>query len=116
MCKSSLVGVPFHVDDSKNIYCSEDFKRCIFKMLISFYYDLIIRKHASKCSVCLKPIMPKPGETAASRLRALGRDFHPECFRCEDCDKSLDSKISGSECYPLANKPYCKDCCNQRMI
>ena len=30
-----------------------------------------------------QPILPKPGETAAARLRALGRDFHPECFKCE---------------------------------
>ena len=41
------------------------------------------RKHAAVCSVCRLPILPRKGEAAASRLRALGRDFHPHCFRCE---------------------------------
>ena len=34
-------------------------------------------------SLFRQSILPKRGETAASRLRALGRDFHPECFNCE---------------------------------
>ena len=40
-------------------------------------------KKAIKCSYCKKPIVPKPGEKTVPRLRALGKDFHPTCFKCE---------------------------------
>jgi len=67
ICKESLIGVKFSLDDDKNVYCQEDYQR----------------KHAATCSACREPIVPKKGETSAARLRALGRDFHPECFKCE---------------------------------
>merc|ERR1712014_90459 len=51
-CKISLVGVPFNVDELNNIFCAEDFKK----------------KFAASCSVCRQAILPKRGETAASRL------------------------------------------------
>eukprot|EP00092_Neocalanus_flemingeri_P033618 GFUD01036546.1.p1 GENE.GFUD01036546.1~~GFUD01036546.1.p1 ORF type:complete len:566 (-),score=130.78 GFUD01036546.1:276-1925(-) len=98
-CKESVVGVPFSLDDDKQIYCSEDYKR----------------KHAAMCSVCSEPIVPKKGETSAARLRALGRDFHPECFKCEDCGLVLDSRITGAECYPVDNKPLCAKCSQNRQ-
>eukprot|EP00090_Calanus_glacialis_P039535 TRINITY_DN6882_c0_g1_i4.p1 TRINITY_DN6882_c0_g1~~TRINITY_DN6882_c0_g1_i4.p1 ORF type:complete len:478 (-),score=147.06 TRINITY_DN6882_c0_g1_i4:159-1592(-) len=99
VCKESLVGVPFSLDDDKLAYCSEDYKK----------------KHAVQCSACSQPIVPKRGETSAARLRALGRDFHPECFKCEDCGLVLDSRISGSECYPVDNKPLCAACSRNRQ-
>ena len=49
------------------IYCTDD-------------YNL---KKAPKCSFCKKPIVPKEGQKTAPRLRALGRDYHPQCFQCE---------------------------------
>jgi len=99
VCKKSLVGVPFSLDEGKQLYCSEDYAR----------------KHASVCSVCREHILPKKGETSAPRLRALGRDFHPECFKCEDCTLLLDSRVSGAECYPVANRPYCAQCSKNRQ-
>ena len=53
--------------DKYNIYCEEDYNR----------------KKACKCTYCKKPIAPKPGEKTVPRLRALGKDFHPDCFKCE---------------------------------
>ena len=44
---------------------------------------LFFRIFAFKCSVCTKPIVPKEGQTKAPRIRALDRDFHPQCFKCE---------------------------------
>ena len=41
------------------------------------------RKFAYICSVCKNPIVPKEGQTKAPRIRALDRDFHPQCFKCE---------------------------------
>ena len=82
-----------------------------------------------------EPIVPKKGETSAAMLRALDRDFHPECFKCEvgisdysdfpmfviiivfmqDCGLVLDSRVSGSECYPVDNKPLCAKCSKNRQ-
>jgi len=98
-CDINLVGEPFNADEEKNIFCSECFKK----------------RFAAICSVCKRPILPKQGEASASRLRALGKDFHPECFKCEDCGLNLNSKLSGSECYPVNNQPFCIDCCNKRV-
>ena len=58
----------FYFKDSKmNIYCEED-------------YNL---KKALRCAYCKKPIVPKANEKTVPRLRALGKDFHPTCFKCE---------------------------------
>ena len=82
-CKISLVGVPFNVDEMKNIFCADCFKRYYLNFSNSYNNFCESRKFASSCSVCKLPILPKRGETVAARLRALGRDFHPECFKCE---------------------------------
>ena len=66
-CGKKMAHEPFISDDKMNIYCEED-------------YNL---KKALKCSYCKKPIAPKPGEKTVPRLRALGRDFHLTCFKCE---------------------------------
>ena len=68
-CDKKLVHESFISDDKFNIYCEDDYNR----------------KKACKCSYCKKPIVPRPGEKTVPRLRALGKDFHPNCFKCEVC-------------------------------
>jgi len=99
VCKKSLVEVPFTKGDDGEVYCSEDYKR----------------RHAATCSACSEHIVPKKGETSAPRLRALDKDFHPECFKCEDCSLVLDSRVSGAECYPVDNRPFCAKCSRNRQ-
>jgi len=99
VCKMNLVGVAFSRDDDKKVYCSDDY----------------MKKHAVLCSACSEHIVPKKGETTAARIRALGRDFHPECFKCEDCGLVLDSRKPGSECYPVNNTPLCIECSKNRQ-
>merc|ERR1712038_473575 len=56
------------------------------------------------------------GETTAQRLTALDRDWHPECFKCIDCEIILDSK-KGIKCYPTMEpkkEPLCGDCNQKR--
>jgi len=93
-CDKKLVHESFISDDKFNIYCEEDYNR----------------KKACRCSYCKKPIAPKPGEKTVPRLRALGKDFHPDCFKCEDCGMLLDSRVKGKECYPWRNHVLCLRC------
>merc|ERR1719378_1860768 len=73
------------------------------------------RKFAALCSVCTKPIVPKEGQTKAPRIRAMDKDFHPQCFKCEDCGKVLDSRIKGSECWPIRHHILCYKCYRRRQ-
>ncbi|PIK38754.1 hypothetical protein BSL78_24404, partial [Apostichopus japonicus] len=67
VCGKSLDGVPFTVDATNQIHCIEDFHK----------------KFAPRCSVCLQPIMPSPGEEETVRIVALDRSFHVGCYKCE---------------------------------
>jgi len=93
-CDKKLVHESFISDDKFNIYCEDDYNR----------------KKAAKCAYCKKPIVPKPGQKTVPRLRALGKDFHPDCFKCEDCGMLLDSRVKGKECYPWRNHVLCLRC------
>jgi len=94
-----MCGVPFSVDDQNKIYCTDDFTK----------------KFAALCTVCRKPIVPKEGQTTAPRIRALDRDFHPSCFKCEDCHMVLDSRVKGKECWPIRSHVLCYNCYRRRQ-
>ncbi|XP_077998473.1 uncharacterized protein LOC144451487 isoform X2 [Glandiceps talaboti] len=64
-CNGKLRGKPFYALEGK-AYCEE----CYFATL-------------EKCSVCYEPIMDRI-------LRATGKPYHPRCFTCVECGKSLD--------------------------
>jgi len=93
-CGKSVVGEAFSQDEENNIYCSEDF----------------IRKNAAVCCSCGELIVPKPKETTTERLRALGKDFHPGCFKCKDCEMVLNSGDENARCYPIDGQPFCGKC------
>jgi len=94
-CSKNMIGMKFNFDkgDSK-LYCNEDYNR----------------KHAAICYTCKEPIVPKHGDKTVERLTALDKSFHSDCFRCENCLVSLKSSSTGSECYPVDNRPYCAGC------
>jgi len=94
MCSKNLAGVSFSQDQDKNIYCSDCFQR----------------KFAAVCSGCKEPIVPAKGENSAERVRVQGQDFHPDCFKCEECGLVFDSRKAGHECFPLNNRFLCKPC------
>lgn len=64
-CQINLQGKPFYSLDGKP-YCEEDYLNTL-----------------EKCSVCVKPILERI-------LRATGKPYHPGCFCCVVCGKSLD--------------------------
>ncbi|XP_054839471.1 lipoma-preferred partner [Eublepharis macularius] len=98
MCQRSLDGIPFTVDAAGNIHCIEDFHR----------------KFAPRCSVCKEPIMPAQGQEETVRIVALDRDFHVQCYRCEDCGGLL-SEGDNQGCYPLDGHILCKTCNSARI-
>ncbi|KAG1940893.1 lipoma-preferred partner [Pimephales promelas] len=98
VCHRSLDGVPFTVDAANHIHCIEDFHK----------------KFAPRCSVCNEPIMPSPGQEETVRIVALDRDFHVQCYRCEDCGCLL-SEGDNQGCYPLDGHVLCKNCNTSRI-
>lgn len=93
VCQRSLDGIPFTVDAANHIHCIEDFHK----------------KFAPRCCVCSGPIMPAPGQEETVRIVALDRDFHVQCYRCEDCGCLL-SEGDNQGCYPLDGHVLCKNC------
>jgi hypothetical protein len=93
-CNKDLSHDQFILDDQKNIYCTDDWAK----------------KKAYRCTTCKRPIVPAEGQTNAPRLRALGKDYHPDCFKCEDCGLLLDTRKKGRECYPHKNHIFCLKC------
>lgn len=64
-CQINLQGKTFYALEGKPC-CEED------------YFNTL-----EKCSVCMKPILERI-------LRATGKPYHPDCFCCVVCGKSLD--------------------------
>lgn len=93
-CNKDLAHAEFVMDELRQVFCPECFAK----------------KKAPRCATCKKPIVPGPGQKKAPRLRALGKDYHPDCFKCEDCGLVLDARIKGRECYPMKNHIYCFKC------
>jgi len=93
-CNKDLSHDQFVLDENKNIYCVDDWAK----------------KKAYRCVTCKRPIVAAEGQTKAPRLRALGKDYHPDCFKCEDCGLLLDTRKKGRECYPHKNHIYCLKC------
>merc|ERR1739844_820190 len=67
VCKCSLCDMTFSTDDQNRLYCPQDYTK----------------RFAAHGSVCKSAIVPKEGQTKASRIHALDKDFHPHCFKCE---------------------------------
>jgi hypothetical protein len=85
-CQKQLAGCSFYSVDGKNL-CQVDYMNSL-----------------EKCEKCATPITQKI-------LRALGKPFHPECFVCPSCQKSLDGiPFTVSK----ENVAYCLDCYHER--
>lgn len=99
VCKVDLSTTnQFTTDKNNHLYCQKDYNA----------------KFAPRCCACKLPIAPKEGETTAQRLTAFDKDWHPDCFRCEDCKEVLNSK-EGKNCYPIETTPLCLECNKKRQ-
>ncbi|XP_039437546.1 thyroid receptor-interacting protein 6-like [Culex pipiens pallens] len=91
-CQINLQGKPFYALDGKP-YCEEDYLNTL-----------------EKCSVCQKPILERI-------LRATGKPYHPQCFTCVICGKSLDGipftvdATNQIHCIEDFHKKFAPRCC-----
>uniref|UniRef100_A0A8C6A3Z1 Filamin-binding LIM protein 1 n=1 Tax=Marmota marmota marmota TaxID=9994 RepID=A0A8C6A3Z1_MARMA len=92
-CARCIGDESFALDSQNQVYCLDDF----------------YRKFAPVCSICENPIIPQDGKDAF-KIECMGRNFHENCYRCEDCSILLSVEPTDQGCYPLNDHLFCKPC------
>ncbi|XP_039273402.2 Wilms tumor protein 1-interacting protein homolog [Styela clava] len=77
VCNKGLDGVPFTIDIENKIYCVED-------------YNKLQKIYAPKCAKCQLPITSVNGRKETVKVVSMGKDFHVDCFICENCGIQLN--------------------------
>lgn len=70
-----------------------------------FCDDCFHNKFSQKCAGCNTPIKDQ------QPMNALGKPWHPQCFKCSDCKKTLNP----SQCKENGGRPFCEDCYHNKF-
>lgn len=98
-CARCIRDENFALDNQNEVYCLDDF----------------YRKFASVCSICENLIIPQDGKDTF-KIECMGRNFHENCYRCEDCRILLSVEPTDKGCYPLNDRLFCKPCHVKRSV
>jgi hypothetical protein len=64
---------------------------------------------APKCAACGNGITPVEGTEETVRVVSMNKDFHVDCYICEDCGIQLTDEPD-KRCYPLEGCLLCRSC------
>jgi len=92
-CEKNLDGVPFSMDVECSIYCVQCFQL----------------RFSPRCCVCHDLIMPTFEQKGTIHIVSMDKNFHVECYKCEDCGESLFNEEDRG-CYPMDGKLLCQRC------
>ena len=84
-CTNSQLSSSVHEGADGNPYCEEHY----------------LTQFAPKCASCDAPLN-------GPSLKALGKEWHPDCFVCTHCHKPFPDD---APCLAHENKPYCEVGC-----
>ncbi|KJE94429.1 hypothetical protein CAOG_05072 [Capsaspora owczarzaki ATCC 30864] len=115
LCKQNIINKGTYVEASglrwhKPCFVCSD---CKADLTQDGYYELnkklyckthYVERSCDKCATCNQPISDQI-------LTALGGQYHPECFKCVECQSGLHGKTYFGEAF----KSYCEPCYHKKF-
>jgi LIM domain-containing protein len=92
-CNVCLDNQPFIINSNGLVFCIKD-------------YHML---NAPVCSVCREPILPDEGSEETIRIVAMDKDFHVDCYHCQDCGMQLTDELD-KRCHPFNDRLLCRSC------